>query len=66
MENTGKVILLLVIAVLYLLPTLMAFGRGHPRRQELAIFNVLLGWTLIGWIIAFLWAALTPVVDQTV
>jgi hypothetical protein len=30
----------------------------HPRRQPLALVNILFGWTLIGWIAVFLWALL--------
>jgi Superinfection immunity protein len=54
-------ILLAVIALLYLLPTILAYGRDHPRRQRVALVNILFGWTLLGWIGVFLWATLaTP------
>lgn len=62
--STSTVLMLLAIVVIYLLPTLIAFGREHPRRQDLAVANILLGWTLIGWIAVFLWASLTHVEDQ--
>jgi len=57
-EHTITVVLLILIVILYMLPSLLAYGRQHPRRQELLILNILLGWTLIGWIAAFLWALL--------
>jgi hypothetical protein len=40
--------------VLYFFPTLI----GRKKRNAGAIFvlNLLLGWTLIGWIIALVWA----------
>jgi hypothetical protein len=56
--NTFTVIMLMLIALIYMLPTILAFGREHPRRHDLAVLNILLGWTLIGWIIIFLWALL--------
>ena len=62
--STSTVLMLLAIVVIYLLPTLIAFGREHPWRQDLAVANILLGWTLIGWIAVFLWASLAHVEDQ--
>ena len=51
-------IMLGVIVLLPILPTILAFGRDHPRRQSLALVNILFGWTLIGWVVVFLWALL--------
>jgi hypothetical protein len=57
-ESTANVIMLMLVLIIYMLPTLIAFGREHPRRGEIAVINIVIGWTLIGWIIVFLWAAL--------
>jgi len=40
----------------YLLPTSLAIA--NDRRDQLAVFmfNLTLGWTVIGWVVAFLWA----------
>ena len=62
--NTPPVLMLLAIVLLYMLPTLIAYGRELPRRQDVALVNILLGWTLIGWIGVFLWAALTHVENE--
>jgi hypothetical protein len=45
--------LLASLAVLYFLPTLVAMGRGCGfwTVMEMAFFNVLAAWTVIGWII---------------
>jgi uncharacterized membrane protein len=64
--NTTNIIMLVLIVLIYMLPTLIAFGREHPRRQDVAVLNILLGWTLIGWFVVFLWALLTRVEDQPV
>ncbi|HTZ36810.1 MAG TPA: superinfection immunity protein [Stellaceae bacterium] len=63
-DSTTTILMLLAIALIYMLPTLVAFGREHPRRHDIVLVNVLLGWTLIGWLAAFFWAALTPVEGQ--
>ncbi|HTW51723.1 MAG TPA: superinfection immunity protein [Stellaceae bacterium] len=62
--NTATILILIAIVVLYMLPTLIAFGRQHPRRQEVTLVNILVGWTLIGWIGVFLWAALAHVESE--
>jgi hypothetical protein len=62
--STSTILMLLGIVLIYMLPTVIAFGREHPRRQDVLVANVLLGWTLIGWIVVFLWASLTHVEDE--
>ncbi|MBV8890162.1 MAG: superinfection immunity protein [Alphaproteobacteria bacterium] len=57
--NTTSVIVLIVIVVIYMLPALIAFARDHPRRAAITLLDILFGWTLIGWLLLFLWAALT-------
>lgn len=47
----------LVLAVLYLIPTLVAAGRKVPNIGSVAVVNILLGWTLIGWVVALAMAA---------
>jgi hypothetical protein len=41
---------------LYLLPTIVAVARGKRNILGIVLVNLLLGWTLIGWIIALVWA----------
>ena len=58
-DNTRLVILLILITVLYMLPTLIAYARNHHRRQFIAVVNLLLGWIVfVVWPIVFIWALL--------
>jgi hypothetical protein len=57
-DTATTAVMLFAIAALYILPTILAFGRDHAHRQALALVNILFGWTLIGWIGVFLWALL--------
>ena len=41
-----------------------AWDREHPRRDVVTVCNIFLGWTLIGWFLVFLWAALGRVEEQ--
>lgn len=45
--------LLIALALLYFLPTWVAMGRGAGfwTVAEVAFFNALAGWTVIGWFV---------------
>lgn len=54
-EVVGSLVLALAIPFLvgmYLLPTLVAVKRSVPDRGSVAVINVLLGWSFIGWVVA--------------
>ena len=57
-DDGSQTILLLTFVgvVCYFLPFIVALVRSH--RQALAIFftDLFLGWTFLGWVIAFIWA----------
>ena len=56
MERIDGLIFGLIFCFFYLLPYLAARHRGHPNKSAIWIFNMFLGWTVIGWIIALIWA----------
>jgi hypothetical protein len=41
---------------LYFLPAIVAAYRHHPSANAITALNLLLGWTLIGWVAALVWA----------
>ena len=45
-----------LLILFYLLPAFLAFDQRHRRRVLIGVLNVLLGWTIIGWIGVLLWA----------
>lgn len=44
--------ILLTFLVFYFLPTLLAFHRQVPSAWSIAVLNLFLGWTLVGWVVA--------------
>jgi hypothetical protein len=46
----------IVAALLYFIPAVVAVRRHHRQRLAITVLNVLLGWTLIGWVVALVWA----------
>jgi hypothetical protein len=49
-------VVLLLLFLLYILPTIVAWRRKHPSENAIAIVNIFLGWTFIGWVVALAWA----------
>jgi hypothetical protein len=37
-------------------PTIVAYARAHHNAMAIFAFNLLLGWTGVGWAIALVWA----------
>lgn len=53
--------LLLVSALVgYLLPAIIASRGEHPDAAPIAVLNCLAGWTVVGWIVALVWALRKP------
>lgn len=57
MESIPPVLIGIACVCLYLLPTLIANIRVHKNIVPIAILNVSLGWTLVGWIGALMWSS---------
>jgi hypothetical protein len=50
------------IAVMFV-PTFIAYKRNLKRRFACFWINLLVGWTIIGWIPLIAWAALTSAIE---
>lgn len=48
--------IIVVIIALYLLPTIVAWGRIHHQKWAILVLNLAFGWTVIGWFAALIWA----------
>jgi len=54
--NTVEIVWPILIALFYLLPTLVAYARDIPQRPAIALVNFVFGWTLVGWVVVSIWA----------
>jgi hypothetical protein len=43
---------------IYFVPTIVARTRGHRNAMAIGVLNLLLGWMLVPWVIALVWACL--------
>jgi hypothetical protein len=49
----------IVAVCLYFLPTIIAVARKVRNEASIGVINLLLGWTLVGWVIALAMALRT-------
>jgi len=60
MQNFTVLGLLAVILIftLYFLPSLIAFIRQHKNKLAIFLLNLLLGWTVLGWVVSLVWSVM--------
>ncbi|TRZ50036.1 superinfection immunity protein [bacterium] len=60
MQNFTILELLLVVLIfaIYFLPTLIAFLRQHKNSLAIFLLNLLLGWTVLGWVASLVWSVM--------
>lgn len=49
-------LLLSICALIYFVPIIVAGRRHHPNLNSIIILNLCLGWTVLGWVGALVWA----------
>jgi Superinfection immunity protein len=52
--------ILLILLASYFLPTIIALCRGHGNTLAIFLLNLFLGWTLVAWVGALVWACYNP------
>lgn len=63
MSDAGGVTLIIMLFV-YFIPYAIAHSRKHRSASAILLVNVLLGWTLIGWLWALIWSLTGNVVQR--
>ncbi|SAK86155.1 immunity protein [Caballeronia calidae] len=56
MRALRDILLTIAVVAIYLLPAIIADRKKRRSVLVLALFNVLLGWTIVGWFAALYWA----------
>ncbi len=56
MEIIFGFMILIILGVLYFLPTIVANLTNKRNTAAIAMLNLLLGWTVVGWIVCLVWA----------
>jgi len=56
----AMIALILVVLLMYWLPSIVGYRRHSPDIVTVVVTNALLGWTIVGWLIAMFLAARGP------
>ncbi len=46
------------IFAVYFLPSFIAFSRDHKNKVAIFLLNLLLGWTVLGWVGSLVWSVI--------
>jgi hypothetical protein len=52
MSDVFAIFVFMILLGLYLIPMIVAIIRKVPNTGSVAVINILLGWTLVGWAVA--------------
>ena len=52
--GVGEIVIFAIVLFLYFIPAMVA--RKHKNHPAILVLNLLLGWTVLGWIGALIWA----------
>lgn len=66
-DAPGAVYILLPFMIItYFIPVMVAGGRKHKALGAIFALNLFLGWSLLGWVAALVWALTNPKPDAPV
>jgi len=51
---------LFFFVALYFVPMGVAIARKHRNTGAIVALNLFLGWTMVGWVLALVWALMVP------
>ena len=52
-------ILLAISLAIYFIPSIVASNRNHKNVAAIVVLNIFLGWTVLGWVLALVWAVMS-------
>lgn len=56
-SNTGVILVaILPFLVIYFIPAIVGYSRKKDNKTSILLLNLFLGWSLIGWVVALIWA----------
>ena len=53
---TSLIFIIVITALIYFIPTVICLIRKHTYKLYIICLNIILGWTLIGWIVCLIWS----------
>lgn len=59
-DKAAPMIGAVIVIALFFMPALIACFKRHRNATAITVLNIFLGWTVIGWLIALIWALARP------
>lgn len=57
---------LAIFGAIYFLPAIVANSRDHRQTGAIVVLNLLAGWTVVGWVVAIVWASTADVAEPPI
>ena len=51
-----SIVLIILVAMVYLFPSIVACSNKKANAGAIAVLNIFLGWTFLGWLGSLIWA----------
>ena len=51
-----ELLMIALIFAVYFLPSIIAITREHKNKLAIFLLNLLLGWTVLGWVSSLVWS----------
>lgn len=55
-QISSLIFIIIITALIYFIPTVICLIRKHTYKLYIICLNIILGWTLIGWIASLIWS----------
>ncbi len=65
MDGTVAIVLIFGLFI-YFIPYIVSSARGKQNSLAIFLLNIFLGWTLVGWVVALVWAVSKDNIPQPV
>jgi hypothetical protein len=53
-----------LICIPYFVPSIIAYAHQNRNSGAILALNIFLGWTVVGWVVALVWALKTDLVNR--
>ena len=57
-------IIFIIALIIYFLPTIIANASDKKNTAAIAVVNIFLGWTLIGWVVSLAWSVTSEGIEE--
>ena len=62
--SLAELLAIILIVAFYFTPTLVAFLKQHKNKPAIFLLNLLLGWTVLGWVGSLVWSVMRQINDR--